>query len=388
MPKESPPLSSIDYRKQLIFARRLFGTLKTRHSEPLVGPNDLNPGRNERIVNVLRSFSPVLPREVELAGIFYQLPLNLRRKLKSPELRRIIDDSDNLSRAGHEGSVKLLEMLKKGKIHPSAALVHMASAIATLENPNVSEDERLRIGKIAVDVYAPFASSLGLHSVKETLGNLGLMHGYPREYSAICRSIEDGEPVFEQVVLPPLRESIRRAADQMLIHYKFSHRIKQPYSAFMKLHKILGENWREAPNVWNLQDAAAMRIVLHGDDKRCYEFVSRLKNDPDMGVKIDDDYIKNPKPNGYKSIHALVKQKDESRWHELQIRTQTMHIQAEEDNPRQLHSIHKLGQVPLATSKVLNELKLKTEPHLTATWLHGATFREPTGHGKKRRKKR
>lgn len=81
---------------------------------------------------------------------------------------------------------------------------------------------------------------------------------------------------------------------------------------------------------YGVTDPAGIRIIVE-DEKACYDVLNLLKVRPN--IRLEDnpkDYIKKPKPNGYQAIHALVKTKSEL-FVEIQIRSQQMHIEAEEN---------------------------------------------------------
>ncbi len=88
------------------------------------------------------------------------------------------------------------------------------------------------------------------------------------------------------------------------IHFMQS-RLKSPQSIFGKLQRRqLEVSVDTAKN--NLTDLAGIRVICHYIDD--IYLVSRLliKQD-DITLVKETDYIKNPKPNGYRSLHLVVK---------------------------------------------------------------------------------
>ena len=375
MSKESPPLFNPELRKKFKLAEKLLGKSKTRFGEPVLE-------RNERILQTLRWLSPILPREVELAGLFYQLPPHLHDQI-SPKVRRIVRDSLELSKASEDKPVDLLNKLKEGHIKPSAALVHMAAGMATLDNPRIPEEERRHIGRVLADIYAPLMLTVGLHWASHSIGNTGFMHGYPEEYAQVSESLVAGERHFEEKILPVLREHIRNAGEQMKLHYEFSHRIKQPYSAFMKLRNFFGHGNEISPDARLLPDAVGMRVVLDGEDKKCYELLNKLRENHELQVNLNHDYIRNPKPNGYRSLHLNIRRVGDPNSYELQIRTHTMHSEVEGNSAKLLHHVHKLTHFPSDSISIIKEIARHSSEPVEATWLGGKTFRR----GKKRRER-
>lgn len=82
------------------------------------------------------------------------------------------------------------------------------------------------------------------------------------------------------------------------------YRVKKPNSIIEKLvrlgHEPTIENARK-----HLSDIAGIRIICSftTDIYKVYEL---LKNQDDIEIVQIKDYIENPKPNGYKSLHMLV----------------------------------------------------------------------------------
>ena len=72
-----------------------------------------------------------------------------------------------------------------------------------------------------------------------------------------------------------------------------------------------------------------MRIVISGEKALCYEVLSLVQETWRSIPEEFDDYIANPKPNGYQSIHTVVIG-PQGKAVEVQIRTRQMHQQAEQ----------------------------------------------------------
>ncbi|XP_020093743.1 uncharacterized protein LOC109713878 isoform X2 [Ananas comosus] len=108
-----------------------------------------------------------------------------------------------------------------------------------------------------------------------------------------------------------------------------SSRLKSLYSIYSKMQ-------RKDIGIRQVYDARALRVIigdrngaLHGPAVRsCYSVLDIVHR---LWTPIDgefDDYIINPKPSGYQSLHTAVQGPDSSPL-EVQIRTQRMHKHAE-----------------------------------------------------------
>lgn len=107
-----------------------------------------------------------------------------------------------------------------------------------------------------------------------------------------------------------------------------SSRLKAPQSIIGKLRKngypITVESMEE-----NLNDVAGVRVICSFIED-IYNVADMLTMQDDIKVIIRKDYIKNPKENGYRSLHLIVEvpiflsEKSMQRRVEVQIRTMAM----------------------------------------------------------------
>lgn len=125
------------------------------------------------------------------------------------------------------------------------------------------------------------------------------------------------------------RELIISASYVPGMEVTLSSRLKSLYSIYSKMK-------RKDTSIDKVYDARALRVVvgdkngaLHGPAVQCcyslLDIVHRLWTPIDGEF---DDYIINPKPSGYQSLHTAVEGPDNSPL-EVQIRTQRMHEYAE-----------------------------------------------------------
>lgn len=85
---------------------------------------------------------------------------------------------------------------------------------------------------------------------------------------------------------------------------QMSSRVKTAESIYTKLiRKGLNPDFETARE--NLKDLIGIRVVCPFEDE-VYEVADRLKAQGDVQIIREKDYIKNPKKNGYKSLHLIV----------------------------------------------------------------------------------
>ncbi len=132
-------------------------------------------------------------------------------------------------------------------------------------------------------------------------------------------------------------------------------RLKTPESIMKKLYRKGGAGSMHEIRE-SIKDIAGIRITCSFVSD-IYHISSMLQGQSDLAIMAVKDYIQNPKPNGYKSLHLLVKvpvfmsDRQESVYVEVQIRTIAMDFWASLE--------HKIfykfnGTVP---QRLLDELK-------------------------------
>jgi len=88
------------------------------------------------------------------------------------------------------------------------------------------------------------------------------------------------------------------------IHH-IESRIKEPVSIYDKLLR-----YGKDPTIGNLEeylmDVAGVRVICSYVND-VYNLVELLRGQDDLEIVRIKDYIKNPKPNGYRSLHAIVR---------------------------------------------------------------------------------
>ena len=113
---------------------------------------------------------------------------------------------------------------------------------------------------------------------------------------------------------------------------KVQSRLKE-YDSIIRKAKRKGFPLTIASFRENIRDIAGIRITCSFLSD-LYRIVDMLKNHLELEIVENKDYIKNPKPNGYKSLHLILKlrvsvhQRIESVYVEVQLRTVTMDIWA------------------------------------------------------------
>lgn len=132
-------------------------------------------------------------------------------------------------------------------------------------------------------------------------------------------------------------------------------RVKKPYSIVEKLNRR-GFEISIQSVFENLNDVAGIRVICSFVDD-IYTVAEMLTNQDDVTLLEVKDYIKNPKPNGYRSLHLIIQvpvyfsDKKEELRAEVQIRTIAMDFWASLE-----HDLRYKQEIP-DTESVQEELK-------------------------------
>ncbi len=173
-----------------------------------------------------------------------------------------------------------------------------------------------------LEIYAPLAERLGMGSLKGELEDLAFPYVYPQEYKKL---VEDSHPFYKKAEahIKLMKNMILKKFAKEKIEAEVHARKKHFYSLWTKLQRpeIDGDFDK-------VHDIVALRILVNTVGQ-CYSALgivhAAFKPVPHIGIS---DFIAQPKPNGYRSIHTKVFG-PEGRIVEVQIRTHQMHEEAE-----------------------------------------------------------
>lgn len=176
-------------------------------------------------------------------------------------------------------------------------------------------------------LYIPLAHQLGLYNIKAEMEDIYLRFAEPEQYRSITNKLKatekDREKLMEEFV-EPLKKKLLDAG----IKYKVKVRTKSAFSIFNKMRK------QKVP-FEGVFDVFAMRFIIDCDGSDhsleqalCWKVYGYVTEEYTADENRLRDWLTNPKPNGYESLHITVQNKDKSSI-EVQIRTRRMDDEAE-----------------------------------------------------------
>jgi len=226
----------------------------------------------------------------------------------------------------------------------SAACLHM-----------LRQDEDKKSAREALYTFAPLASRLGMHRLKNELEGDAFRALYRRQYETVSSLSSEVKSNGNSTIAESMEQvlkSVKKDIEAVLASdtvfcsttesFEVTARVKEPYSMWKKMLR------QGSDHVLDVPDAIAFRIVLKAkklseDEPEqvsqareralcyyaqhlCQQSWAPLKDNPRL-----KDYIENPKPNGYQSLHytASNQWKGECWTMEIQVRSEEMHKVAE-----------------------------------------------------------
>ena len=176
-------------------------------------------------------------------------------------------------------------------------------------------------------LYIPLAHQLGLYNMKREMEDTYLSYAEPEQYRLITNKLKATERDREKLMAEFI-EPLKSKLDAAGIHYKLKIRTKAAYSIWCKMVK------QKVP-FEGVFDVFAIRFIIDcdGEDhalekELCWKVFGFVTEEYEQDTKRLRDWVTNPKPNGYESLHITVKNR-EGAYVEVQIRTRRMDDVAE-----------------------------------------------------------
>ncbi|MGO3282566.1 MAG: RelA/SpoT family protein [Psychrobacter sp.] len=175
-----------------------------------------------------------------------------------------------------------------------------------------------RVAREVMTIYAPLAHRLGIAQLKWELEDLAFRYLAPDRYKEIAKLLSEKRSERESYI-QRVQDQLNEALAEANIEAEVSGRVKHIYSIYRKM-KLKGLSFHQ------LYDIRALRVLVNNHSD-CYHVLGIVHGLWRYIPEQFDDYITNPKSNGYRSLHTAVIAEKKSL--EVQIRTNEMHFEAE-----------------------------------------------------------
>lgn len=183
----------------------------------------------------------------------------------------------------------------------------------------MTRQKQIQIANETIEIYVPLAHRLGIYSLKWELEDLCFRYQEPDKYYELAEMVSvkrrEREAYINEII-----DTLTKSLANTKINFEISGRPKSLYSINKKMerNKIAFEE---------IYDLTAIRVLVD-TIAECYAVLGKVHSIWRPIPNRIKDYIGQPKPNGYRSLHTTVFG-DDSRPFEVQIRTRQMHRECE-----------------------------------------------------------
>ncbi len=161
----------------------------------------------------------------------------------------------------------------------------------------LSPEQRRRIARETLDIYAPIAQRLGINNIRLELEELGFATLYPMRHRILNEQVIKARGHRKEIITK-IRNAIRRRMRQEKTNAQIMGREKHLYGIYQKMLK----NKLSFSEVY---DVYAFRIIVENVEM-CYRVLGIVHNLYKPVPLKFKDYIAIPKVNGYQSLHTVL----------------------------------------------------------------------------------
>ena len=249
--------------------------------------------------------------------------------VETTKLVRVQEQARSASQGHHvEGAGAQTENVRKMLLAFSrdlrVVMLRLASRLQTLRHAAASKQPAPEsVARESLQVFAPLANRLGIWQVKWEIEDLSFRFLEPETYKLIARLLDE-KRIEREGHIEQLRSQLERELQAEGVKATVQGRPKNIYSIVKKMRG-------KSLDFEQVFDILALRVVVP-DVKDCYAALAWVHSHFQPIDEEFDDYIARPKPNGYQSLHTVVRELVDGKAGkpiEIQIRTEEMHDHAE-----------------------------------------------------------
>ncbi|MFA4937007.1 MAG: RelA/SpoT family protein [Patescibacteria group bacterium] len=265
------------------------------------------------------------------AGILHDIPEDTAVTLEEveknfgKEITKLVRGITKLGKLKYRGLERYAENLRKMFVAMAedvrVIFIKLADRLHNLQTlsalPPVKQQ---RIARETLEIYAPIAHRLGIGELKGLLEDAAFQYVYPEEYAWTLKTATAKYEEQKTIVNKMIKEVKHLLKENHIETINVGGRVKHYYSLYRKL-------LRKDMDINKVYDLVALRVVVK-DVAACYQTLGLIHSHwKPMPGRIKD-YIAQPKPNSYRSLHTTVFGRDGAIV-EFQIRNLAMHETAE-----------------------------------------------------------
>jgi GTP pyrophosphokinase len=198
-----------------------------------------------------------------------------------------------------------------------AVLIILAERLWQLRDAKtLAVPEQRKLAAETLEVYAPLANRIGIWQLKWEIEDLCLRYLDNETYTSIAKWLATRRTEREEYLAKAANTFSELLRKGNIAKFELSSRVKHIFSINNKM-------MRKNVPIEEIYDISAVRVLVPAVSD-CYTVLSLLQSEFQRVPQEFDDYIAQPKANGYQSIHTVL-YGPEGRLIEVQIRTYEMH---------------------------------------------------------------
>ncbi|MFA6511612.1 MAG: RelA/SpoT family protein [Patescibacteria group bacterium] len=239
----------------------------------------------------------------------------------------LVEGVTKLGKLKYRGLTRYVESLRKMFIAMAqdirVIIIKFADRTHNLETLQyLPKNKQQRVARESLEIYAPIASRLGMGAMKGDIEDLAFQYVFPKEYKHVSALLSERTPRLTASLKKTQKTLESELKKEEIAILSIHGRQKHSYSLYRKLLRPAYDQ-----DINRIYDLIALRIVVKNveDCYRTLGIVHKLWKPIQGRFK---DYIAQPKPNGYRSLHTTVFGENNEPI-EIQIRDEEMHELAE-----------------------------------------------------------
>ena len=262
-----------------------------------------------KVVEILASLHA--DEDILIAALLHDVPEDTKydiaevRSLFGEKVAFLVDGITKLSKVHyqHDMPQRQIESLKKLFIHsakdPRVILIKLADRLHNMRTLQFVDDptKRLRIARETLEIYVPMANLLGIQELKAELEDHCFKYIFPEDYKKLSKYMEKFKKKNEKAQKDFISK-ISKGINEIKLKAAVSERRQSLYTIYKKLQK-------QGKTIDDVEERNAFRIVTKTIPE-CYEALGIVHGMFVPKIKKFKDYIANPKPNQYQSLHTTV----------------------------------------------------------------------------------
>ena len=249
-----------------------------------------------------------------------------------PEVSKLVDGTTKLgklslrrgeARKRESQSQNLRKMLIATAEDLRVVLIKLADRLHNMQTlAALSPEKRRSIAQETLEIYAPLAHRLGIWQIKWQLEDLAFRYLEPRQYHKVARLIATRRTQREAFI-NEITQILKQELSKAEIKTEIIGRPKHIYSIYNKMNRYAAQG----RDFNDIHDLFAFRVLVDTIPD-CYKALGTIHNLWHPIPEDFNDFIANPKDNGYQSLHTTVLCQGTTLL-EIQIRTYSMHRTAD-----------------------------------------------------------